>query len=81
LGQSADITIDLEDVEKRKRVDVKNEEGKKEKLLLYFDGESVSGKVRLCVCVYVCVWGGMSVCVGVGVHVCMCTSDLTGRHV
>jgi len=47
LGQSADITIDLEDVEKRKRVDVKNEEGKKEKLLLYFDGESVSGKVHV----------------------------------
>ena len=40
-------------MEKRKKVDVKNEEGKKEKLFLYYDGESVSGKV--CVCVCVCV--------------------------
>ena len=45
MGQSADITIELEDVEKRKKVDVKNEDGKKEKLPLYLDGETVSGKV------------------------------------
>ena len=45
LGQSADITIELEDVEKRKKVDVKNEDGKKEKLPLYLDGETVTGKV------------------------------------
>ena len=50
LGQSADVTIELEDVEKRKKVDVKNEEGKKEKLFLYYDGESVSGKVCVSVC-------------------------------
>ena len=43
-------------MEKRKKVDVKNEEGKKEKLFLYYDGESVSGKV--CVCVCVCEGGG-----------------------
>ena len=42
-------------MEKRKKVDVKNEEGKKEKLFLYYDGESVSGKVCVCVCVCVCV--------------------------
>ena len=45
LGQSAEIDIHLLEVEKRKKVDVKNEEGKKEKLPLYFDGETVSGKV------------------------------------
>lgn len=39
------MTIDLVDGEKRKKVDVKNEDGKKEKLPLYLDGESVSGKV------------------------------------
>jgi vacuolar protein sorting-associated protein 26 len=32
-------------LDKRKKVDVKNEEGKKEKLPLYFDGESVAGTV------------------------------------
>ena len=46
LGQSAEIEIQLADVEKRKKVDVRNEEGKKEKLMLYLDGETVSGKVR-----------------------------------
>lgn len=45
MGQSADVTIELEDVEKRKKVDVKNEDGKKEKLPLYLDGETVTGKV------------------------------------
>ena len=45
LGQSAEIKIDLDEVEKRKKVDVKNEEGKKEKLPLYLDGESVTGQV------------------------------------
>ena len=47
FGQSAEISIELDDQEKRKKVDVKNEEGKKEKLPLYFDGESVSGKVSV----------------------------------
>jgi len=45
FGQSAEINIELDEQEQRKRVDVKNEEGKKEKLPLYLDGESVSGKV------------------------------------
>ena len=47
LGQSADVTIELDDVEKRKKVDVKNEDGKKEKLPLYLDGETVTGKVSI----------------------------------
>ena len=41
-------------------MDVKNEEGKKEKLPLYLDGESVSGKVRVAkriVGVVKWVWG------------------------
>ena len=46
FGQSAEIAIELDGEDKRKKVDVKNEEGKKEKLSLYFDGESVSGKVH-----------------------------------
>ena len=45
FGQSAEVAIELDGEDKRKKVDVKNEEGKKEKLALYFDGESVSGKV------------------------------------
>ena len=47
LGQTAEIRIELSDLEKHKKVDVRNEEGKKEKLPLYLDGESVAGKVGL----------------------------------
>lgn len=47
FGQSADIDIYLDGQETRKTADVKVEDGKKEKLLLYYDGETVSGKVRL----------------------------------
>ncbi|XP_064384382.1 vacuolar protein sorting-associated protein 26B-like [Halichondria panicea] len=47
FGQSAEVVIELDGEDKRKKVDVKNEEGKKEKLALYFDGESVSGKVHV----------------------------------
>ena len=49
LGQGAEIKIELSDTDKRKKVDVKNEEGKK--LPLYYDGESVSGRVRELKCV------------------------------
>lgn len=45
FGQSADIEIELTNSASRKQVDVKNEDGKKEKLFQYYDGESVSGKV------------------------------------
>lgn len=45
FGQSADIDIYLDGQETRKTADVKIEDGKKEKLLLYYDGETVSGKV------------------------------------
>ena len=45
FGSSAEIVIELEEVDKRKKVDIKTEDGKKEKLPLYLDGESVTGKV------------------------------------
>lgn len=45
FGQSADIDIVFDDFEKRKQAEVKTEDGKKEKYLLYYDGETVSGKV------------------------------------
>ena len=35
----------LGDQESRKKVEMRNEEGKKEKLPLYYDGENVTGKV------------------------------------
>jgi hypothetical protein len=45
FGQSADIDIVLDGQESRKTAEVKTEDGKKERYYLYFDGESVSGKV------------------------------------
>lgn len=45
FGQSADIDILLDGVESRKSADIKTEDGKKERHLLYYDGETVSGKV------------------------------------
>ena len=45
FGQSADIEITLDGAETRKTADIKSEDGKKERHLLYYDGETVSGKV------------------------------------
>lgn len=36
----------FDDSESRKSAEVKTEDGKKEKYLLYYDGETVSGKVK-----------------------------------
>lgn len=47
FGQSAEVEIQLSNSANRKQVDVKNEDGKKEKLFLYYDGETVSGKVNV----------------------------------
>ncbi|XP_020612585.1 vacuolar protein sorting-associated protein 26B-like [Orbicella faveolata] len=47
FGQSAEVEIELANSENRKQVDVKNEDGKKEKLFLYYDGETVAGKVHV----------------------------------
>lgn len=47
FGQSAEIDIVFNDSENRKYAECRmDESGKKEKLLLYYDGESISGKVR-----------------------------------
>ncbi|KND02232.1 retromer subunit PEP8 [Spizellomyces punctatus DAOM BR117] len=47
LGSSADIEVVLNDEDKRKLVEVKVDKDKKAKYPLYFDGESVSGKVQI----------------------------------
>lgn len=46
FGQSAEIDIVFDGAEKRKTAEVKAEDGKIEKMLLYYDGETVSGKVN-----------------------------------
>jgi hypothetical protein len=45
LGPSADIEILLSDEDQRKLVEVKVDKDRKAKYPLFFDGESVSGKV------------------------------------
>jgi vacuolar protein sorting-associated protein 26 len=46
FGQSAEIDIVFNDSENRKYAECRVDEGgKKEKLLLYYDGETISGKV------------------------------------
>jgi len=47
FGQSADIDVVLNGQDTRKTVEVKTEDGKKERLLLYYDGETVAGKVKI----------------------------------
>lgn len=47
FGQTADIEIGFDDADKRKVAEVKTDDGKKEKLLLYYDGETVSGRVNV----------------------------------
>lgn len=49
LRQTADIDVILDGADSRKMAEMKAEDGKKEKHYLYFDGESVSGKVSPCV--------------------------------
>lgn len=45
FGQSAEIDVVFDGGDTRKLAEVKTEDGKKEKYLLYYDGETVSGKV------------------------------------
>uniref|UniRef100_A0A336MPK0 CSON005026 protein n=1 Tax=Culicoides sonorensis TaxID=179676 RepID=A0A336MPK0_CULSO len=47
FGQSAEVDIVFDGAENRKLAEVKTDDGKKEKYLLYFDGEAVSGKVNV----------------------------------
>lgn len=43
--QNADIDIILDGADSRQSAEIKTEDGRKEKHLLYYDGETVSGKV------------------------------------
>ena len=47
FGQSAEVDIVFDGAENRKWAEIKTEDGKKEKYLLYYDGETVSGKVNV----------------------------------
>ncbi|KAK3101297.1 hypothetical protein FSP39_002484 [Pinctada imbricata] len=47
FGQSADISIVLDGQDSRKTAEIKTEDGKKERHFLYYDGETVSGKVNI----------------------------------
>ena len=46
FGQNADIDIILENQDERKMGEIKDENGRKERMYLFYDGESLSGKVR-----------------------------------
>lgn len=45
FGPSAEVDIVLDGQDTRKTAEIKTEDGKKERHLLYYDGEHVSGKV------------------------------------
>uniref|UniRef100_A0A8B9XL30 VPS26 retromer complex component B n=1 Tax=Bos mutus grunniens TaxID=30521 RepID=A0A8B9XL30_BOSMU len=47
FGQSVDVDILLNDADSRRRAEHKTEDGKKDKYFLFYDGETVSGKVSL----------------------------------
>lgn len=47
FGPVCEIDVLLNDAENRKTAELKMEDGKVEKHYLFYDGESVSGKVRL----------------------------------
>lgn len=53
FGQTADIDIVFDGAANRKMTDVKMEDGKKERQLLYYDGETVSGKVTWDYSIYI----------------------------
>jgi len=46
FGPSAEVDIVLDGQDSRKTAEIKTEDGKKERHYLYYDGESVSGKVH-----------------------------------
>lgn len=47
FGQNADVDIILDGQDERKMADIKDENGRKERLYLFYDGENVTGKVML----------------------------------
>jgi len=47
FGGNADIDILLDGQDERRMAEIKDENGRKERHYLFFDGESVTGKVRV----------------------------------
>ncbi len=47
FGPVCEIDVILNDAESRKTAELKTEDGKLEKHYMFYDGESVSGKVRV----------------------------------
>lgn len=47
FGPVCEIDVLLNDAENRKTAELKTEDGKVEKHYLFYDGESVSGKVKI----------------------------------
>lgn len=47
FGQTAEVSIELADADKRKQVEIKNEDDRREKHYLYYDGETVAGTVNV----------------------------------
>ena len=47
FGGGAEIDIILDDADTRKMAEIKDENGRKERFFLFYDGESVTGKVSL----------------------------------
>jgi len=47
FGGGAEIDIILDDSDNRKMADIKDENGRKERFFLFYDGESVTGKVNI----------------------------------
>ena len=45
FGNNADIDIILDNQDERKMAEIKDENGRKERMFLFYDGESVTGKV------------------------------------
>lgn len=50
FSQPIDVDIRLEGEDKRKQVELKMDKDRRENCPIYFDGEGVSGQVRLCSC-------------------------------
>ena len=46
FGGGGEIDIILDDADTKKMAEVKDENGRKERFYLFYDGESVTGKVR-----------------------------------
>ena len=62
FGQNADIDIILDNQDERKMAEIRDENGRKERHYLFFDGESVTGKVRPEIKLKILLsWGSMKI--------------------